>query len=508
MGEQKGKATDTTVAGNKNSQPNNTTAGAALQWESPAPLKIATLPPFPVDSLPSVLRHYALALSEATQTPIDMAAVRSLSVCSICAQGKFIIRPKADWREPLHLYALTIAPPAERKSAVDSACVEPIKEYEKEWNRKNRDAIERSEMDIKLKENEIQKALKKGGVESGNNHELYSARRELNKLIETAVKPLRLFCDNVTPEALASLMADNKGKMAVVSSEGGIFGIMAGLYSDKVNIDVFLKSHPGEEIRIDRISRPPEYIPSPCLTLALSAQPQVLDEISSQPELSGRGLLGRFLYSVPASNLGRRRYETEPIPPRVSEEYRRLVHDLLEIEQPENPRILTLSEGAYIASKKFFDELEPLHLEEFYTMQPWSGKLHGSVTMRISGILHICNHRGAAADVPVSAETVNEAIKISDYFTKHAQRVFDKIGIDKDADDAQYVLGKILERRFGQFTLADLKKACRRFKKNDELSKPLGLLEKHGYVKVSGSHVAGNKTPVRIYAVNPRIFHS
>ena len=51
-----------------------------------------------------------------------------------------------------------------------------------------------------------------------------------------------MIADDITTEALASLLADNDGKMAVVSSEGGIFEIIGGRYSQSgrgVSFDVF-----------------------------------------------------------------------------------------------------------------------------------------------------------------------------------------------------------------------------------------------------------------------------
>ena len=44
--------------------------------------------------------------------------------------------------------------------------------------------------------------------------------------------------------------------MAVLSDEGGIYEVMSGLYSDgRANIDVFLKSHAGSPVRVDRGTR-------------------------------------------------------------------------------------------------------------------------------------------------------------------------------------------------------------------------------------------------------------
>ncbi|HPO04287.1 MAG TPA: DUF3987 domain-containing protein [Bacillota bacterium] len=100
-------------------------------------------------------------------------------------------------------------------------------------------------------------------------------RKELhNKAAEIArykpVKPLRLFMDDLTSEKLTSVLADNNGRAAIVSAEGGIFDIISGLYNKSVNIDVFLKRHSGDTIRVDRIGRESESIIHPALTMLLT----------------------------------------------------------------------------------------------------------------------------------------------------------------------------------------------------------------------------------------------
>ena len=90
---------------------------------------------------------------------------------------------------------------------------------------------------------------------------------------------LRLMADDASPEALTSLLAENNGKMSVVSAEGGIFDILAGRYSNGVNIDTFLKGHAGDSLRVDRRGRPSEYIAHPALSVLLTIQPAVLDGI-------------------------------------------------------------------------------------------------------------------------------------------------------------------------------------------------------------------------------------
>jgi hypothetical protein len=52
-----------------------------------------------------------------------------------------------------------------------------------------------------------------------------------------------------------------------------------------------------------------EYVKQPAVTVALTMQPDVLVRLMDTPGFRGRGLLGRFLYAMPPSLLGRRQPE-------------------------------------------------------------------------------------------------------------------------------------------------------------------------------------------------------
>ena len=77
--------------------------------------------------------------------------------------------------------------------------------------------------------------------------------------------------------------------MAVISSEGGLFDMAAGQYSDHVNIDILLKAFTGDPVMIDRKGRPSEQIDRPCLTMLLTVQPSVLQAVMENVP-SGEGV--------------------------------------------------------------------------------------------------------------------------------------------------------------------------------------------------------------------------
>ena len=354
------------------------------EWEKPIPFDSYQVPDFPVDALPAEIREYAAAVAESTQTPVDLAATAALSILAICLQGKYVIRPKADWEENLNLYNMAFMAPSERKSAVLSAMSKPLTAYEQEWNRTHAAAIdfgksEKSILERRLRSLEEQAAKGKAPME-----DVRKASEELTNFKET--KPMRLFVDDVTTEKLVSVMADNDGIGAILSAEAGLFDMLKGIYTRNVNMDVYLKGYSGDPIRVDRVGRESETVNNPTLTIQLMAQPSVLAGIMQNDTFRGRGLTARFLYCMPQSNVGSRRYRTQPVPAEVYQRYDLKVRNLLSDEPDGGPEEITLSPEADELLETFSVELEPKLRSDYADIAEWAGKLAGNVA-RIAGLL-------------------------------------------------------------------------------------------------------------------------
>jgi hypothetical protein len=105
---------------------------------------------------------------------------------------------------------------------------------------------------------------------------------------------------------------------------------MAGRYNQGAgpNLGVYLKGHAGDLLKVDHRGRPPEYVERPCLTIGLAVQPEVLRGLAARPGFGGRGLLARFLYSIPQSLAGRRQAGAPPVPAAVADRYALEMHAL------------------------------------------------------------------------------------------------------------------------------------------------------------------------------------
>lgn len=480
-------------------------AADAVVWDTPLPFDEYDLPAFPTDALPETIRRYVLAVAESTQTPVDMAAVEALGIVSLCCQGKYFIRGNADWAEPLNTYMVVIMEPAERKSSVLSMMIRPVEEYENEENsRRNAEIIESRMIQDKL-EKEKRSLVERASKGKATEEEVRAKAAELAKF--EPAKPLRLFVDDVTSEKLTSVLAENKGRAAVVSAEGGIFSIMSGLYNRNVNIDVFLKGHSGDTIRVDRVGRASESIIHPALTMVLAVQPEVLNGLMSNNIFRGRGLTARFLYSMPKSTVGRRSFSAEPIPEGVKSRYRDLVETILSGKNEQEP--ISLDDGAADVLEGLFNEVEGRLKGDLAEIPDWAGKFVGAV-LRIGGILHVIKYPKDSMFDPVDRETMENAVSIGRYFLEHAKAAYSLMGADAVNKNARLFLAAVKRKRLAEFSRRDAMRLYRGCKTVESLQPVLDRLCEYGYLAVKPvppSYGPGRK-PSDTYLVNPAVWES
>ena len=473
------------------------------EWEEPTPLRAAVdLPAFPVEALPDFLAAYVAAEATATQTPPDLPGMLVLATLATSAGGLARIQVRPGWQEPLNLFVVVALPPGSRKSAVFADVTRPLVRLDRDELARMRPLIVEAMTKKTAAEKSATRAIDRlasGKAEDPAAEEANAirARAEAEAIM---VPPLpRLLADDTTAEALASLMADQGGRIALLSAEGGPFDAMAGRYQGGgVYLDPYLKGHAGDELRIDRKSRGAEYIERPALKVGLAVQPDVLGKLTDQPGFRGRGLLARFLYALPVNTVGSRKIAPPAVPEEIAERYRvdlyALARSLLDEREAaklvgsEDPIILTLTAPAAVRLTEFEAEVEPRlhpHHGDLAHIADWASKLVGAVA-RIGGLLHLAARLRDGWGLPVNEATITDAITIGRYLTDHALAVFDLMGgADPTLDDARYLLAWIERAGAEAFTRRELFTALPRgrFAKVDALDPPLALLVEHGYLR-------------------------
>ncbi|MBL8171713.1 MAG: DUF3987 domain-containing protein [Acidobacteria bacterium] len=489
------------------------------EWEAPASFNEYELPEFPVDSLPAWLAAFVTGLARETQTPPDLPAMLALSVCAGAVAGNVEIEARQGWREPLNLFTVVALPPGNRKSAVFSSVMKPLEAVEANLIADRRAEVAQAESEYRTLAARIEH-LEKLAAKAEDDHERAAKQKEATQaaqeLAATRVPKLpRLLADDATPETLATLLHDQKGRIALFSPEGDLFDLMAGRYSNgSPNLGIFLKGHAGDDLRVDRRGRS-EYVKSPALTIGLAIQPDVLRGLVSKPAFKGRGLLGRFLYALPKSTLGSRKVRAVPLDDEARAEYASCIRGLagLSVGFDEDgnrlSKMLRLSPDAddYLAA--FQEEIEPQLAEagELGALSDWAGKLPGAI-LRIAGILHLAEHASQLQNLPerIGANTIKRAIEIGRYLIPHAQAAYAEMGADPEIEAAKIVLRWIEKTGDEAFTKRQAFEATKgRFKKVENLEPALRLLEEHGYIRtqVNGSEHRRGRKASQLFAVNP-----
>jgi hypothetical protein len=322
---------------------------------------------------------------------------------------------------------------------------------------------------------------------------------------------------DATPEKMGVLMAEHGEAMAWLSSEGGVFDLLAGRYSNGIpNLDLVLKAWSGDRERVDRGSRPPVFLHNPALTIGLSPQPDILAGLASKPGFAGRGLLGRILYLIPPSPLGRRALVTTGIPQGVANAYAAGVRAMLdwapEIDSDtggERRRVIRLSEAAHADWLEFARIMEASMLPDgdFEHAKDWAGKCPGQAA-RLAGILHAIDYaHGEPWAVPVPRETMERALEIMAVVSRHTLAAYSLMGADPGIEAARKVWDWIRRGRREAFKLREAQQGLKgTFPRVAALRDAMTLLEERGYLAIIEPETDGpGRRPSPIIRVRPDI---
>lgn len=483
---------------------NGSLTGNFLAWEEPIPFDTIDTPDFPIESLPGPLSAFVESLAESTQTPEEMAGILSLGVLATAFQSKYEVEVTPDWREPLCLYPVAVAPPGERKSAVISALTKPIYEYEAERRQAEAVEIAQNRAERALLEKALQAAQtratkQKGGYDEGRDESLSIAAQ----LAEFPDKhPFRLLADDTTPEKLVDIMDTQNGCITVASAEGGIFDSMAGRYDKGANFDVYLKGHAGDPITIDRIGRKQNRIDAPRLTMMLTIQPEVLGGLMNNATMRGRGLCGRFLYVMCKSKVGWREISPSTIPMTVKADYRAFVRRIL---ADPGAGTIRLSPEADEIRKQYQGHIETKLGNEWEFMRDWGCKLVGAM-VRIAALMHAAQVQGDPSETPISPEIMASAVSIAEFLGPHAMAAYQVMGADESQTGARYILKRLTTAPGSKITRSELTRLCRgKFAKSEDMDPALKLLEQRGYIREVESDVGYNNRIQKAYLINPAI---
>ena len=440
---------------------------SADPWPEPAVIeRNYELLDFPIEALPRWCVDYVGLVAREVSVPVDLAATLCIGALSGAALGRAKVIISDAWAEPVALYLVNGFKSGGGKSPTSKRMCGWLSRWEADRIEAARARWEEGQITIQFHQKAINRA------QNGAIPDLAAAlsAKAALRAAEEEYPPLpRLLMDDVTPEAVVSLLHRYNERMAITSTEADLFDmLLKGRTGQRQNMNVFLKAWSGDAMSVDRKGSSetgPQAISlrEPTMSISVSAQPSVLERLVSDSEMVSRGFVARFMPSVPVSNIGARdlthKYRPSSNAERVEYE-RRCVELATRWATWQNPAHLRMSSGAVDVFMEFETFIESLLGPggEFEHLEEWVAKIHASAT-RYAGLLHLAE--GIDTNVEISRETALRAIELEKYWISHAHSLVKSGEITRVSEQADAIAAWAMSKS-GGFSSTELLKECRR----------------------------------------------
>lgn len=396
----------------------------AVQSDQTEPENVAM--PFPCGVFPPMLEQYLDSAAENVQVDRAMIGAAMLAACALCLQGRCKISyPSGSGHsEQLCLYLVIVGSPGERKSSAFAKAVLPVYRWQNARREVYKQELAEYETACKIKEKEseaLERQLGEKNITPEKRQQLGEDLTALKLEQEEKQPPIspEILATDTTVEALSNLMERTGETAGIFSDEADFLKILAGLYNrgNAGNLQLPLTAYDGAPFSRLR-GKGTMFLSRPLLSICLYAQPTLYEEIRSNSELQGRGLVGRLLFCVPRQMAGKRNVrKCVRIDKAAETAYCDLLGGFLDTpQQPESTIPVILWE--HDAAEEMLDYLQTVEdsMDDGNPMEQakdYASKA-GGVVLRIAGVLHMLWTQDATK--PVSVETARRAKELHMYF--------------------------------------------------------------------------------------------
>jgi hypothetical protein len=410
------------------------------------------LPPFSVGTFPGttdapsallpsldrfgLLGEVAAAIADRYQVSAEFAFAAVLGAVAVpCGLG-LSVQVQDDWREPAVLPLLLVADPGERKTPTLAALLAGLEQAEAELAEQREAERRAARVQQVLLDEEVRAAASPQAKAEA------IVRRDAHAI----PPPFVAITEGGTAEALEVLAAEQGGRVAIVTDEGGNLYLNLTQYSPAANVAVLIAGYEGRPYSNHRVGRASVRLASVRIPLFAMAQPVVLEALCRDRVVVGRGLLARFAVVVPETMVGRRRGFAAPMDPALAARFADLTRSLM-LAAYSGEAVATLAPDALARLEEFHDAVEARMGSEFShpAVRLWAAKQIGR-TARIAAILR-AGFTGQLGGT-VTEETMGLAVEAAEWLAAHAVEALG--GAVKLSPDAQRLAGWAAKHRPGE----------------------------------------------------------
>lgn len=492
---------------------------AEYDWPDPEPLDLSGRPPeldiealFPAEL--AKIGTYIRSVSDSLQVPAELPCLLMLPAVSLAISGSAEVEVAPDWREVPPIWTLCMLPSGERKSPVFRRVLQPIWDWESETCDDLAPIIAKAKEEQNIKAQRLLILRKQAAAEESGS---WQDALDFAADMEATVIPSspRLVTSEPTPEAVADLLARNGGRLLLAAPEADAFDTMMGRYQRGVpNLGVFLLSHAGDPIAIDRKNGGSIKLACPLLSVALTVQPEAVRDLLQNRQANGRGLIARFVLSCPTSRLGSRELHPDPVDIQLESTWAAWLSSLLELPKLERPVVVGFSPEAHHAMSDFRQWIEDRigRGGELEDQCEFANKLPGLVA-RVALSLFALGHWGRAVS-PASDDKIEEhlmlaAVHFGRWAMETRSHALQTVGADPDLVRAKKIADWIVANGMRSFSKRDAFTAKRSglITEATDLDVPIRILSESGWIRRVAKK-PGRGRPSERYDVNPRVHQS
>ena len=402
--------------------------------------------PFPVETFPPVMERFVLELSRVTGFDESYTAVPLLVACAGATGNNVRLVLNSEWAAPPAIWGMVIGVTGEGKSPAFGKVKNMVQEIALEF---------RAEYDEVLKTFERKKG-RKGRDEP---------------------QPRRILTDDMTIEAVTAILEHNPLGLVTMCDEAAAFFGSLGQYKAGGSADEaqYLSMYDGQALITDRKMEGTRgrHIPSALLSLCAGVQPAILQKIFHK-ERRQSGLVPRFLVAHPPSRAAK--FVREAAPDEARGTMKETLRTLFRTDARRN---LTLEPAAMERWAAWHDLQEELRLSVGEDEAAFVSKLKGYAP-RFAAVFHCVRHPAGGNVVPV--ETIDDAIRLAEWFLREALRLLTWVDAADLESDRNLVIEKLRGKAEG-LSASDMVRAVARLRTVADARRSLDPLVEEGTVE-------------------------
>jgi len=428
------------------------------EWVKPVDLAEAYGPDFPVHALSSWHQRFVSELAEQVQIAVDVPALASLAMIGAAVAKTVVIEIQPGDVQPTNFWTLIVSPPGDGKTPLLGELRRPFDQAQATMRDAERAEAARVDTEVRIARITLQRLEREAAAcdDDAEKDDLTGRAVELRKrLDQRRVGVPTLSTGDCTQLGLISLMANNKGRLLLLTDEGDQLFSRVQQRSPRgaEDIDDMLKAYSGATV--DRHDARCELrVPGAALSIVATTQPRPWAKVMGIEAYHSKGFLGRFALALPRSTQGLRKQRRAGVSEEARSAYQTLLRELLERPVPDVPTALTLSEEAFQAFATCGEEADrEIVRNRDASFGAWLGKLRG-LTARLAGILHVSDPFNRDLHV-ISVETMTRAVEVARYLLAHARVAYEHSERAAQDDDPRRLLRWVRDGRRLQFTHAE-----------------------------------------------------